>query len=140
MTAEPPNILLELKERRDQVLSKLRTLDPNLTAQLVQLNAAIVGIEAESGRAVRQEEYAHFRKPSEAIHAYLDRVQIPKSNRAIAQALVDGGYARESTRPFWDVIDAIKYQLETERLKEVNGLVGKIDWPNDLFVAESSTP
>lgn len=137
MNADPPNILLELKERRDQVLSKLRAREPDLTAQLVQLNAAIAGIEAESGRAVRQEEYTLFRRPSEAIHAYLDRVQIPKPSRAIAQALVDGGYAREATRPFWDVIDAIKYQLEIEKLKEVNGLVGKVDWPTELFVAET---
>jgi hypothetical protein len=140
MTDAPKtNILLEFKERREQVIAKLRNREPELTAELVQWNSVIGALEAEAGRAVLREEYTHFRKPSEAIHAYLRRIQLPQPRRTIAKALVDGGYARESQRPFWDVIDAIKYQLDVEQLKEVNGLVGEVDWPEDIFVSGSGT-
>lgn len=132
------DIHAELVERRDEVFAKLRDREPDLVARWVQLNAAIAGIEAESTRVVRKDEYSGFRKPSEALFAYLDRIARPQAREEIAQALVDGGYGRGTKKPYWILVRTVEYQLEKEgaELKEINGLVGRIEWPKDLFVGE----
>jgi len=130
---EQKTILAELLERRDEVFVKLRDREPELVAQLNQLNAAISGIEAESSRTIRQDEYVGFRKPSEALFSYLDRVQRPQKRDEMCQTLVDGGFGRGTDEPYWDLIRATYYQIKKKRLIERNGLIGKSDWPKDWF-------
>ena len=137
---EPKTILAELLERRDGVFLKLRDREPDLVAQLNQLNAAISGIEAESTRVIRQDEYSGFRKPSEALFAFLDRVQKPQNRDAMCQTLVDGGYGRGTDDPYWDLIRATYYQIKKKRLVERNGLIGKPEWSKDSFVQEKERP
>jgi hypothetical protein len=132
----PKSILAELIERRDEVLLKLRDREPDLVSKLTQLNAAISGIETVSARVVRQDEYSGFRKPSPALFSYLDRVQKPHLRDEMCQVLVDGGYGRGTNRPYWDLIRAIDYQIGKKRLVERNGLIGKPDWPEGLFLSE----
>lgn len=93
--SEEKTILAELKERRAKLFEELRDREPERIAKLNELDAAISGINAESGRIVRHDEYSGFRKPSEAINAYLDRVQKPQIREVMCKVLVDGGYGFE---------------------------------------------
>lgn len=127
------DIRAELTERRDKTLIELRDREPELVAMLTQLNAALAGIDAESVRVVRQDEYSGFRKPSEAIYAFLERVQKPQLREVMCRALVDGGYGRGTDRPYWDLVRAVDYQIGKKRLVERNGLIGKPEWAEDLF-------
>jgi hypothetical protein len=95
----PKSILAELKERRDEVLLKLRDREPELAAKLSQLNAAISGIEAETSRVIENGEYSGFRKPSPALFSYLDRVQKPQVREEMCQAWWMGGMAGARTAP-----------------------------------------
>jgi hypothetical protein len=131
-------ILAELIERRDEVFLKMRDREPVLVEKWIQLNAAISGIEAEFGRIVRQDEYSGFRKPSDAIFAYLDRVQKPQIREEMCQALTDGGYGRGTERPYWDLIRGVDYQVGKKKLVEHNGLIGRPDWSEDIFNCPSS--
>ena len=96
----PKSILAELIERRDEVFLKLRDREPELVEKLSQLNAAISGIEAETSRAIERGEYSELRKPSDALFAYLERVQKPQVREEMCQALVDGGYGRGTKSPY----------------------------------------
>jgi hypothetical protein len=117
--SESKDILAELMERRNEI-------------------AAIAGIEAECVRVVRQDEYSGFRKPSEAIVSYLDRAKKPQTREEICSVLVEGRYGRGTNRPYWDLIRAVDYQVSKKRLVERSGLIGKQEWPKDLFVAEKT--
>lgn len=130
-----PTILAELKERRDKVLNDLREREPDVAKKLIQLNAAISGIEAESGD-VREDDYSGFRKPSEAIFGYLDIVKKPQKRDEMCRALVNGGYGDGKESHYWILIRMVNYQVDKERLVERNGLIGKPDWPRALFEAE----
>ena len=135
--AEPmseTNLLAELKERRNDVLLKLRDREPELVAQLIQLNAAISGMEAESKRVVIDHECSGFRRPSDALISYLNRAMKPQDREAMCQVLVSGGYGHGTKRPYWDLIRAVDYQIKTKRWVEINGLVGKADWPKKMFL------
>lgn len=134
MSAEK-DILAELTERRDEVFLKLRDREPDLVAKLTQLNAAIAGIQAESSRVIKIDEYSGFRKPSEALFAYLDKIKKPQPREEMCQAIVDGGYGMGTDRPYWDLIRATDYQILKKRLVERNGLIGKSDWPEEYFNA-----
>jgi hypothetical protein len=135
MTGEK-SILAELIERRDDVILMLRDREPALVEKLTQLNAAISGIETESPRAVKEDEYSGFRKPSPALFFYLDRMQKPLPRDEMCQVLVDGGYGRGTDEPYWDLIRATYYQIKKKRLVERNGLIGKPEWPEELFLPE----
>ena len=132
----PISILAELIERRDEVLLKLRRREPELVAKLSQLNAAISGIETETSRVIKQGEYSGFRKPSPALFSYLDRAQKPQVREEMCQALVDGGYGRGTVGPYWILIRTIDYQIGRKRLVERNGLIGRPDWSEGLFLPE----
>ena len=60
----------------------------------------------------------------------------------IAKVLEEGGFARgQVQRPYWNVLSAIDYHLESskssKRIAEINGLIGKADWPKEMFVWRS---
>jgi hypothetical protein len=133
------SILAELIERREKVFLELRDREPDLVEQLNQLNAAISGINAESARVVRKDKYSGFRKPSPALFSYLDHVQKPQVREEMCQALVDGGYGRGTEGPYWILIRTIDYQTTKSKpsLKQINGLIGKLDWPEELFYQTS---
>jgi hypothetical protein len=133
----PKSILAELIERRDKVLLELRDREPDLVAKLTQLNAAISGIEAEPTRVVRQDEYSGFRRPSPALFFYIDRMQKPQPRDEMCQVLVDGGYTDDTDDPYWSLIRATYYQKKKKRLVERNGLIGKPEWPEELFYQRS---
>lgn len=52
--------------------------------------------------------------------------------------LVEGRYGRGTNRRYWDLIRAVDYQVSKKRLVERSGLIGKPEWPKDLFVAEKT--
>jgi hypothetical protein len=60
----------------------------------------------------------------------------------IAKVLEEGGFARgQVQRPYWNVLSPIDYHLESskssKRIVEINGLIGKADWPKEMFVWRS---
>jgi hypothetical protein len=126
---ESKSLIAELKQRRDNLLLKLREREPEMVAQLIQLNVAISGLDAGSAR---RGEYSGFRKPSEAIFAYLDQTAKPQVREDMCRALVNGGYG-DGTDPYWDLIRTTYYQIKKKRLIEINGLIGKADWPKKMF-------
>ena len=128
--SKPKSLLAEMKGRRDEVLLRLREREPELIAQLTQLNAAISGIEAGS---VRKGEYSGFRKPTEAIFSYLDQTARPQVREDMCRALVDGGYGDGTKDSYWILIRTVNYHIGRKRLLGVNGLIGKADWPESLF-------
>jgi hypothetical protein len=132
------SILVELIERRDEVFLKLRDREPDLVSKLTQLNAAISGIEAESTRLVKRDEYSGFRKPSDALFAYLDRAQKPQVREEMCRALVNGGYTDDTDDSYWSLIRATYYQIKMKRLVKRNGLLGKSEWPKDIFNGPST--
>jgi hypothetical protein len=132
----PKSILEELIERRDKVFLQLRDREPELVAKLSQLNAAISGIEAETSPVIKPGEYSGFRKPSDAIFAYLDRVQKPHVREEMCRALVDGGYGRGTVGSYWILIRTINYQIDRKRLVKRNGLIGRPDWSEGFFLPE----
>lgn len=125
------SLLAELKQRRDNLLLKLREVDPERVTQLIQLNVAISGLEAGS---VRKGEFSGFRKPSEAIFAYLDQRAKPQVKEDICRTLVNGGYGEGTEDSYWILIRSVNYQIERDRLVEINGLIGKAEWPKKMFL------
>jgi hypothetical protein len=123
---ESKSLLAELKQRRDNLLLKLREREPEMIAQVIQLNVAISGLEAGSV----------FRKPSEAIFSYLDQRARPQVREDICRALVNGGYGEGTEKSYWILIRSVNYQVETKRLIEINGLIGKADWPKKMFAEQ----
>lgn len=128
--------LADLIERRDEVLRKLREREPEVVERLIFLNGAIYGAQAESARMVRPDEYAGIHKPSDALFSYLDKMKTPQIREEMCQALVDGGYTDKTEDPYWSLIRATYYQVRKKRLVERSGLLGKSEWPKELFVAK----
>lgn len=130
------DILAELTQRRDEVLNKLRAREPDLVGQMIQFNAAIVGIKAESKPIIKSDEYSGFRKPSGALFAYLDKMKKPQPRDKMCQAIIDGGYTDDTDNPYWSLMRGVYYQIKKKRLIERNELIGKSDWPKEVFKAE----
>jgi hypothetical protein len=101
----------------------------------------------EKGRKARREaaadigeyEGADLSKPLDAIEAYLDKRGYPATRELIAKSLQDGGWGRDRVaRPYWNLLSIMEYQfspkLKSEPgLRELNGLVGRVEWPDDVF-------
>jgi hypothetical protein len=52
-------------------------------------------------------------------------------------AIIAGGFRRDSTSNIpWAIRDGFKYHLKrpTQRIKEINGLVGKYEWSERMFL------
>lgn len=137
MPNESQNARSFLEDRRTAVLAELRRLAPELINEFLKLNAAIAAMDETAETVV--DEYYGFRKPLDAIGAYLDKKGKPAPRRTIAKVLEEGGFARgQVQRPFWNVLSAIDYHLEQsksekKRFVEINGLLGKVEWPEEMF-------
>jgi hypothetical protein len=142
------NMDVKQKESRSSLESKaaaalleLRIAAPELVAELLQLEAAIAAMDAVAKSITN--EYSGFRKPLDAIEAFLDKRGKPTPRRTIAKMLEQGGFARGQVQhPFWNVLSVIEYHLarskSAKRLVEINGLIGKMEWPEDMFVTDVS--
>jgi hypothetical protein len=130
-----------LESKAAAALLELRIAAPELVTELLQLEAAIAAMDAVAKSIAN--EYNGFRKPLDAIEAFLDKRGKPTPRRTIAKMLEQGGFARDQVQhPFWNVLSVIEYHLtrskSAKRLVEINGLIGKIDWPEDMFVTSDS--
>jgi hypothetical protein len=130
---ESESLLAELKQRREKILLKLREVAPEASVELTDLNVAISGLER--GSPAEKGDYSGFHKPSGAIFSYLNNVPNPQSPEEIAKAIVKGGYTGETGDPYWILIRSIGYQVDKKRLVKRNNLIGKPEWPKELFVS-----
>ena|SRR5579871_3152363 len=127
-------ILAALRERRTEIIAQLRKIAPDLTDELVNTDRHI----ALEERPPRQGEYSRFRKPSGAIVFHIDIIQAPQSHEEFAEAIVNAGYDpfKDKDEVYWNVMRAISHQIKKGLVKEVNGLIGKPDWPDEMFKSE----
>lgn len=86
--------------------------------------------------ATQSGEFDWCEYPIDAIEAYLDKVKAPQERETIVRDLIASGFRRtwETNIP-WAIKYGFRYHLKTgtERIKEINGLVGKYEWPDDMF-------
>lgn len=125
-----------LADREAALITELRRDKPDVFNEYLKIRAAIEAMDATAETGV--DEYYGFRKPLDAIEAYLDKKGKPAPRRTIAKVLEEGGFARgQVQRPFWNVLSAIDYHLEQakseKRFVEINGLIGKAEWPEEMF-------
>ena len=130
MPLENDGTLKYLEGREAAALAELRRLAPEALKEYLEVRAAISGLTAHTTAERSRDEYFGIRKPFQAVESYLRRTNKFEDPRVIAQALVDGGFARgEDTRPYWNVIDSIKHHTEESgRLIKKGDLVGLREW------------
>jgi hypothetical protein len=143
MFNELQNIRSLIEDRRAALLAALRRKAPEEITEYLKITAAIkaMDIPAETGAG----EYKKFRKPLDAVEALLNKAEKPLIVEDIAKSIEDGGWARGQVKnPYWNIIYAIRNHLnprkplkrpKVKRLKEVNGLIGKIEWQDEMFAA-----
>jgi hypothetical protein len=125
-----------LEDRKAAVLAELRREVPDLINEYLKLDAAISAMKetADGIAGSVGDEYYGFRRPIDAIEAYLDHIGRPATRKEIATSLANGGFARgQVQRPYWNVMSGLEYHVKNNRLKEVGGLVGKSEWPAKMF-------
>jgi hypothetical protein len=136
-----------LEERRSRTLAELRRKVPELIKEYLRLTAAIDAMD--SADETKESAYAEIYKPLDAVDAYLESTGKPAPRETIARALADGGWgAGRKSRPYWNLLSMMKYHLGTgdkslksePRLKEINKLVGKVEWPDEMFRVNGSSP
>lgn len=128
-----------LEDRKAEYMAELRRREPELFPKFLKVAAAIEAFSSTEGEAAPVDDYSHIPKPLDAIESYLDKTGQPASRETISQELADGGWGKKRVaRPYWNLLSILEYHLETSkserRFKEVNGLVGRIEWPDEAFV------
>lgn len=131
-----------LEERKAEYLAELRRREPELIAKFLRVTAAIEAFNSTEGEVVAVDDYSHIFKPLDAMESYLDKTGRPASRETIARSLEDGGWGKKRVkRPYWNLLSILEYHLGSSfkserRFKEVNGLVGRIEWPDEAFTEE----
>lgn len=131
-----------LEERKAEYLAELRRREPELIAKFLKVAAAIEAFNATEGETAAIDDYSHIFKPLDAIESYLDKTGRPAPRETIAKSLEDGGWGKGRVkRPYWNLLSILEYHLgpkfKSERsFKEINGLVGRIEWPDEEFTPE----
>jgi hypothetical protein len=137
MPRESKTALQKLQDQRTRILDELRRLQPDLVNELLQLNIALAVLEYKA--EIENDEYLGYRSPLDAMLLYLDKVARAVPRERMAKEIAAGGYGRGTIqRPYWTLLATINYHLEgkKKRIVERNGLIGKPDWPEELFKPE----
>ena len=138
MPNEPQNIRSFLEDRQAALLAALRRKAPEEITEYLKVTAAIAAVNS-TAETIVVDEYRGIRKPLDAVDTYLKNKGLPAPRKVIAKVLEEGGFAKDEVqRPYWNVLSAIEYNLKSskdKRIKEVNGLIGKIEWPDAMFIA-----
>jgi hypothetical protein len=132
-----------LEEARLKTLGELRRRVPELITEYLKLTAAIDAMDSTEGDD--DAAYSGVHKPLDAIEAYLENTGKPASRESIARALAEGGWGLGRVkRPYWNLLSMLDYhfsELKSEpRFKEINGLVGKVGWPDEMFALKTNEP
>jgi hypothetical protein len=139
------NELSFLEDRKAEYIAELRRREPELIAKFLKVTAAIDAMKAMGSTEetpIAVDEYASIFKPLDAIESYLDKTGKPAAREVLAKSLEDGGWGKGRVkRPYWNLLSILEYHLgpsfkSEPRFKEINGLVGRIEWPDDVFYRE----
>jgi hypothetical protein len=133
-----------LEERKAEYLAELRRREPELIAKFLKVTAAIEAFNStETTEITAVDEYANIFKPLDAIESYLDKTGKPAARETIAKSLEDGGWGKGRVqRPYWNILSILEYHLgpkfkSERRFQEINGRVGRIEWPDEDFTQGS---
>lgn len=138
------NERLFLEERKAEYLAELRRREPELIAKFLRVTAALEAFGSTEGATAAVDDYSLIFKPLDAIEAYLDKTGTPAPRVTIAKSLEDAGWGKKRVkRPYWNLLSMLEYHFGPDykserRFKEVNGLVGRIEWPDEAFTQTTS--
>lgn len=146
-----------LEERKAEYLAELRRREPELTVKFLRVSAAIDAMDSmgsteetlppdNAGDAGAYSD-PELSKPLYAIAVFLDKEGGPVTRERIADSLEDGGWGKGRVqRPTYSLRAMFDYYLGTKDkskpakstskdipIKEINGLVGRVEWPNEVF-------
>ena len=138
MPNEPQNTRSLLEKRRTALIAELRRTVPDLFNEYLSTNAAIEAVNAafeDSGVS-----FVGIRAPLDAVDVYLNKVGKPTPLKIIAKECKEAGFAKNQVqRPDQNIEYAVRRNVDKnpkdkkKRFKEINGLVGKVEWPDDMF-------
>ena len=147
LVGEREAVLTELQERG--CFEQFRSKEPELVDRYLKLSAAIVSYDAAaaeiSASNPESEEYREILNPLKAVETLLSKVGRPLAVDDIARSLQEGGWAKGRIKyPHHNIKYAVanhtkKKLLQRKKvklLKEVNGLIGKIEWPDEMFAIQ----
>lgn len=138
MPNEPKSARSFLADREAALIAELRRDKPDAFNEYLKIRAAIEAMDTTAERIV--DEYRGIRRPLDAVDHFFKKTGGPAAREFIAKTLEDGGFAKDEVqRPYWNVISAIDYNIEKakkKRVKEVNGLIGKFEWTDDMFAIQ----
>jgi hypothetical protein len=143
MPNETQNALSFLESAIAKTLAELQRKEPALVVEYLKLCAARDALATTSSGD--SEAYSGIYKPPDAVEAYLDNTGRPASRETIAVALKDGGWGVGRVKnPYWNILSILEYHFEElksePRFKEINGLVGKVGWPDEMFSLNTNEP
>ena len=139
MPNEPQSVRSFLIDREAALVSELRRDKPDAFNEYLKVRAAIEAMDSTAETI--GDAYYDIRKPLDAVEAYLKKIGRPTAMKAIAKDCMAGGFGRgQVQRPDQNIMYALRRNIEKEeksakRFKELNGLVGKVEWPEEMFSA-----
>lgn len=138
MPNEPQSVRSFLVNREAALVSELRRDKPDAFNEYLKVRAAIEAMDS-TAEAIG-DEYYDIRKPLDAVEAYLSKTGKPSSMKTIAKVCMEGGFGRgQVQRPDQNIEYAVVRNIDKspkdkkKRFKEINGLVGKVEWPEEMF-------
>jgi len=147
MSSELENVLLQ---HRSRLLSRLIELAISYmsasTAPAFRVEAdRIVKEITAADRALTSASdseldlrYAACDRAIDAVLMYLDEVKTPAKLDLIVRSVIEGGYKRGKERLRDVIVKSIQNHLtgtgsKSLAIKEINGLIGRYDWPDSSF-------
>ena len=129
-----------ISERRVATLNRLVALASDkaeaekLVSELEQMDKLLQQSRPQ-GDVLR---FARYMRPIEAVVAYLEERKRPADENAIIEAVLAGGFRGGGREQALNVHKGIFIFLtgtgkKLNKIKEVNGLIGLYDWPDDMF-------
>ena len=140
MPNEPQSVRSFLVDREAALVSELRRDKPDAFNEYLKVRAAIEAMDSTAETI--GDAFYDIRKPLDAVEAYLKKIGRPTAMKIIAKDCMEGGFGRgQVQRPDQNITYALRRHLlkgkkDAKRFKELNGLVGMIDWPVNMFVTE----
>lgn len=138
MPNEPQNTRSFLENRRAALIAELRRAVPDLFNEYLSTIAAI-----DAANSVIEDQGVSFvdiRAPLDVVDVYLKKVGKPTPLKVIAKQCKEGGFAKNQVqRPDQNIEYAVKRNVKKspkdkkKRFKEINGLVGKVEWREEMF-------
>lgn len=125
------------EQREPQMIAVVRQRIERLERELAVLKKTEQGLLAlESGEPSMGLSGSFVNlSPYDAICQFLRREGKPQTRATIIRAVIEGG-AKLGTHKEKSINQSISTNLGLNKLKEANGLVGLVEWPDEKFQAE----